>query len=63
MPIIFLLPWLEEPENFDSCTEKCCPPIMRGSVVAYIAQHASLATAARTACGYSCRIRGDHPAP
>ena len=31
MPIIFLLPWLEEPENFDSCTEKCCPPIMRGS--------------------------------
>ena len=33
MPIIFLLPWLEEPENFDSCTEKCCPPIMRGSLV------------------------------
>ena len=32
MPIIFLLQWLEEPENFDSCTEKCCPPIMRGSV-------------------------------
>ena len=32
MAIIFLLPWLEEPENFDSCTEKCCPPIMRGSV-------------------------------
>ena len=24
MAIIFLLPWLEEPENFDSCTEKCC---------------------------------------
>ena len=33
MAIIFLLPWLEEPENFDSCTEKCCLPIMRGSVV------------------------------
>ena len=35
MAIIFLLPWLEEPENFDSCTEKCCPPIMRGSVFEY----------------------------
>ena len=32
MAIIFLLPWLEELEKCDSCTEKCCPPIMRGSV-------------------------------
>ena len=38
MAIIFLLPWLEEPENFDSCTEKCCPPIMRGSVVPHAAR-------------------------
>ena len=47
MAIIFLLPWLEEPENFDSCTEKCCPPIMRGSVLdkvhafLHVAVHAS----------------------
>ena len=32
MAIIFLLPWLEELEKCDSCTEKCCLPIMRGSV-------------------------------
>ena len=35
MAIIFLLPWLEELEKCDSCTEKCCPPIMRGSVLLY----------------------------
>ena len=33
MAIIFLLPWLEELEKCDSCTEKCCLPIMRGSVL------------------------------
>ena len=33
MAIIFLLPWLEELEKCDSCTEKCCLPIMRGSDV------------------------------
>ena len=27
MAIIFLLPWLEELEKCDSCTEKCCLPI------------------------------------
>ena len=39
MSIIFLLPWLEEPENFDSRTEKCCPPIMRGSVHVHVARY------------------------
>ena len=32
MPIIFLLPWLEEPQNSNDCIEKCRPPIDRGSV-------------------------------
>ena len=36
MAIIFLLPWLEELEKCDSCTEKCCLPIMRGSVAVSI---------------------------
>ena len=36
MAIIFLLPWLEEPENFDSCTEKCCPPTAVSCVDLYM---------------------------
>ena len=53
MPIIFLLPWLEELEKCDSCTEKCCLPIMRGSVGVYQIRNKKLQI-------HACAYRSTH---